>query len=268
MDRRVIPIVFAAALLLAACGTSGGSDGSASGSGPGSGSGSTSRTTTTASAGSGPTSTTSSPTGSGSHAKATTAQLEKILPAATDVGPRYSLDPSSGSTSGNASTSPDPVFAQACPEAAALDIGGTGADNTDQAKASFSTDDDRSIEVALDPTPVGLQPKDMGKIIDAFNACKDIEITEQGTPMTMSMAAKELSGHGDGGMDLTMKLAFTVMNNPITIEFHGYIFSVDGVGVSVLATSGLDPSTAKVQPADDGRLDPLAKLMEQRVKDL
>lgn len=260
MTRRLLPALLAVALLLVGCGTSGGS-------------GAATTTTTTSSGGStssgaSGSATTTSSAGPGGASGITTAQLEKVLPTAEEVGPDYTLDPAGDDTSGNSEATNDPAFEKACPEAAALDIGGTGAENDDEAKASFSADDDRGIEVSLDPTPVGMEPKDMAKVIDALNSCEDVELTEQGTKMTMSMAAKELSGHGDGGIDLTMGLTFTLLGAPLRIEFHGYIFTVDGVGVAVLATSGIDPDTMQVKPADDDLLGPLADLMEKRVKDL
>lgn len=264
--RRTTPaaIALTAVLVLAGCGASGGNESSSgtktdtkttSASDGGGSTKDTKATTTTTEADSGP---------------ITEAALKAILPEASDIGPDYTLDEiTTGGDSGDSSTTTEPdatdkAMEEACPEVSKLDFGTSGG-NDDEVTASFKTKDDRGMEVSLDPTPSGLDEKDLGKIVDAFNACKEIKVTEQGTDMTMTLKAEKLDGFGDFGIKVNFDLSFQMMGSDIGLQFHGYVFKENGVAVSVLATSGLDPATMAAVPADVKLLDPLSAEMEKRV---
>lgn len=261
--RRSTPaaIALTAALLLAGCGASGGNESSSttaktdtkSTSATTDGGGSTKDTTTTEAEG----------------GSITEAALKAILPEASDIGPDYTLDEitTGGDSSDSSSDEPDATdkaMEEACPEVSKLDFGNSDG-NSDEVTASFKTEDDRGFEVSLDPTPSGLEEKDLDKIVDAFNACKEIKVTEQGTDMVMTLKAEKLDGFGDFGIKVNFDLKFQMMGSDLGLQFHGYVFKANGVAVSVLATSGLDPATMAAVPADVKLLDPLSAEMEKRV---
>ena len=264
--RRTTPaaIALTAALLLAGCGASGGDDSSSTTTKADS-----KTTSTTSDGGSTKDTTAATTTTEAKGSSITEAALKAILPEASDIGPDYTLDEittggDSGDSSDDEPDATDKAMEEACPEVAKLDFGTSGG-NEDEVTASFKTKDDRGIEVSLDPSPSGLEEENIDEIIDAFNACKEIKVTEQGTDMVMTLKAEKLDGFGDFGIKVNFDIAFQMMGSDLGLQFHGYVFKANDVAVSVLATSGLDPATMAAVPADVKLLDPLSAEMEKRV---
>lgn len=273
MPKRLLPALIAAALLLAGCGASGGDAATTSRSG-----GQEPASTTTADAGGddgGDDETTTTGEDDGGGKELTSDDLEAILPTAADIGPDYEVkeddDDVYESTTTTAPGEEDPTEAalrEACPKAAELDLMSDEA-NEDEVGVEFATEDDRGIEVTLDPTPVGIDDDTIDDIVEAFNDCGVVEFEDPDSgSMTMELSAERLDGVGDFGIEIRLDTALTLFGVPITIGFHGYLFDVDGVGVSVTSSDGLDPGTFESVEGDDDLLPGLAAEMEQRVEAL
>ena len=255
--RRTTPLAtlaLTASLVLAGCGTSGG-DGAGTGSG-----------------GEG---------GAGTPADVTTAQLEEILPTAEDIGPDYVLDEidSSGAeddadedgtddtTEDETDDSMDAAMDEACPEAAELDWADGIGEDGDEVTASFSTEDGRSLEVGLS-LGAPITEEQVDAMVDALSSCTEIEIEEDGTAMTMDLSAEKTEGLGDYGMQIAYSFSFDFFGVPFEMSVAGNAFVVDGVGVTVMASSGMDEASMEPIPEDADLVDPLSEEMQGRVEAL
>lgn len=263
----LIALLVAALLALAGCGASGGDESATTTAADGD----PAKTTTTADGGG-----SDGDSGSAGTATVTSEQLEAILPSAEDIGPDYRVKETTSATdpAETTTTSPDEAdpsqkaFEEACPKAKELDLL-NDEENLDEVTREFTTEDDRGIEVALDPTPDGFDEKTLDAIIEAFNDCGTVTFTDETMgDVSMDLSAKRLEGHGDLGAEVTFVTDFALFEIPVTLEFHGYLFVVDGVGVSVTASGGLDSDTFESVPGDSDLLAPLSDEMEQRVKAL
>ncbi len=146
-------------------------------------------------------------TGGNDHADATPAQLEAILPTADDVGADYELDESDedDSTDNDADgDGTDDDMADACPALAELSLEGSAADNEDEVTRSFTADDDRSVEVSLDPTPADLTEDKVAELVDAVNECGTVDLSDDESTMTMDLSAELDDSFGDYGVRLTI----------------------------------------------------------------
>lgn len=257
MRRATLIALTALALLLVGCGTSGGSDSAETDSGG---------------------ATTTADDGSSSEPKAVTSkQLEKILPVAADIGEGYEVSDttrpgaSTTTTPGGSTTAPDPMEAEMkkqCPKAAELDFLDDTDTTNDEVGVEFKNAKDQGIEVSLDPTAGPINEENIDQVIEAFNDCGTLNVTDPDMgEMEMKLSAKPLEV-GDFGADITLNAKLDLFGVPVTLDFHGYIFSVDGVTVSVTAISGLDSTSMEPTPLDDERLPDLAAEMEDRVKSL
>ena len=258
MRRPLLIALTAFALLLVGCGTSGGSDSSSA------------KTEGDSTA----------TTEDGSPKKVTSKQLEAILPKAADIGAGYEVSDtkrageSSSSTttsSDTGTTTPDPMQAEMekqCPKAAELDFLDDTDTTNDDVSVEFKNDKDQGIEVSLDPTGGPVTEDNIDQVIEAFNDCGTLTVTDPDMgEMTMELSAKP-TDVGDFGADITMNAKLDLFGVPVTLDFHGLIFSVDGVTVGVTASSGLDANTMEPTPIDDEDLPDLAAEMESRVKTL
>jgi hypothetical protein len=251
MRRSLILVLMAGSLLVAACGTSGGD-----------------ATTTTA-----------------APPAFTSEDLEAILPAASDIGPDYTLEESSDDESGGAAEDEDDdeattgadeedpsdkAFEEACPKAQELDLMDDEADeNDDEVSVEFSTPRDQGIEVALDPTPGEMDEAKLEELIEAFNDCGTIEYEDPDTgTISMTLSAEPLEDVGDFGADVSLRASLELFGVPIEIDFRGYLFVVDGVGVTVTASGGIDSGTFEATPGEADLLPGLAAEMETRVRSL
>ena len=262
MRRSLLILLAATSLLVAGCGTSGGDDAAPA----------ASDSTTTSPDGGATTSPDKATTTTKAHRPVSQAQLESIMPTAADIGPDYEVKASTDDPTDTTTTTPgdvdpsDKAFEDACPKAKALDLM-TDEANPDEATVEFSTNDDRGIEVDLDPTPGPMSEEKLDQIIDAFNDCGTVSYTDPDTgKVSMKLSAKKLEGVGDYGVDVSLNASMELFQIPITIGFRGYIYVVDGVGVTVTASDGLDPSTFETTPSDQDLLPKLAAEMTKRVK--
>ncbi|WP_426573371.1 hypothetical protein [Aquihabitans sp. McL0605] len=254
MRRSLIVALIAASLLFAGCGTSGGDDAATDDDGA--------AVTTTAA---------DSSTTEAQHAPVSKADLESILPTADDIGPAYTVKEPDHEQGGTTTTTvaedpADAALAKACPEAAKLGLMDDEV-NDDEVAREFSTQDGRGIEITLDPTPTGMSDAAVDDIVEALNSCDTITYTDPDSgKVSMDLSAERLADIGEYGVDVSLKASFELFEVPVALEFHGYLFVVNGVGVTVTASSGLDQSTFETVPADTDRLEPLSIEMEQRVK--
>jgi len=268
--------------LLASCGTSGGNDAADT----------DAKTTTTASASDDGAddpvdeTTTTADDGGGEEASGvTSAQLADILPTVDDIGAGYEMsdedladnddaadepDESDDESSADEEDPMDQAIIDACPGAKILeDLDDSDDENLDEVSREFSTEADATIEVALDPTPGLFTEETVGKIVDGLADCGTIETEdEDGNAMTMDIAAEETDAYGDYGMTMSMSAEFSMMGTTIPIDFEGLVYNVDGVTVSVIATSGLDDATFEATPGDYDMIPELASLMQERVESL
>lgn len=204
------------------------------------------------------------------------ADLEALLPTEEEVGPDYTLDSSSADgtdDSGDDETdSTDEQFKEACPGLEQLDFLDSAADAGDEsAMVSFVTEDDREIEVELDPTSEDFTEDNLDQLVEAFSGCEDIEITdEDGISYTISITAEPDGSRGDFGLRVDMDIAIDFMGTPVTFQFAGQAFKIGDVGVFVSATSGLEETETDFTPVplDEEILSDLSDLMENRVNDL
>ena len=81
----------------------------------------------------------------------------------------------------------------------------------------------------------------------------------------MTITAERNDDVGDFGVQMSMDATFELMGSPVEISFRGRIFSVDGVTVSVVATSGLDDTTFQAVPGDYDLVPTLSNEMQDRV---
>ena len=227
--------------------------------------------------------TTTSTEPSGQTANVTTEQLKAILPTLEDLNdPAYteeevelgsdeSDDPEDGEDE------EDDPFAKACPGVSELEFfdDTDGDTNKDSVSVSFSAPDDREVEVRADPTPIGLSSDELENAIKVLNACGEVTIEDEffGS-MKIKFEAERDNSFGDHGLRLTMATSFTVMGETLPLEFVGYAFHTEGVGVFVSVSSGFDSSEASAienptpVPADAHHLEPLSALMVERIANL
>jgi hypothetical protein len=240
--------------LLAACGTSGGQDA--------------------------PTASEDQTEPDGGGATATREQLEALLPTAEEVGSEYELDESSADgddDDGDDEDEDDEIdrqFEEACPGIADLDFldSGSGADD-DAASATFTTEDDREVEVNLDPLLDELNEDNVDALVDALADCTDIEVTdEDGFTLAIDIRAERDDTFGDFGLRMDFEATVTAMGFEIPLTFAGQAFSVDGIGVTISATSGIieDDEAMELTPVpfDEDVLASVSELMAERVGSL
>lgn len=256
--------------LLAACGTSGGDDASPSGD---------KATTTAATGGSEDTTTTEGSDDGGDAAGPSSAALADILPTVEDIGEGYEQsdedladDPEddSSDTGDDESDPTEDAILEACPGAKVLEeLDNTSGDNPDEVSREFATESDQTIEVALDPTGEDFSEENVDTVVEALADCGTIKTTdEDGNEIEMTIEAERDDEFGDYGVKMSMDATFEIMGTPVQIEFRGQIFTVDGVTVSVVATSGLDDTTFEYVPGDYDKVPELAAEMQDRVTSL
>jgi hypothetical protein len=226
---------------LAACGASGGDDSAAS-------------TTTTA---------------------LSSATLAGALPTAADIGPDYEVsdedlsDEADDDEATEDDDSSDEAIYDACPGAKVLEDLDTGEANPDEVSREFSTDTDKTVEVALDPTPGSFTEAKVDEVVEALADCGTIKTAdEDGNEIEMTITADRTDEYGDFGIEMGMNASFDLMGTPAKIEFRGVIFSVDGVTVSVVAASGLDDATLDFVAGDYDLVPEIATSTAERVSAL
>lgn len=253
--RRSLAIAAACSLLfVAGCGTSGGDQASDSKGGD------AGATTTAAEA----------------PAKAvTTDQLEALFPKPSEIGPGYGKpEITHGSNSSNSDINDDgadgmdAAMKEQCPKAAELDFLNDSEPNKDEVSAKYKTKKDQEIEISLDPTPGPVNEDNLDQVIEAWNDCGTVTLTDPSTgEMKMELAAERLDGVGDYGAKISLNATFELFGMPIGIDFTGYLFNVNGVLVGVTAAGGLDDSMEAVK-GETQLLEPVSKLMQERVESI
>lgn len=203
-------------------------------------------------------------------------ELEALLPTEEEVGNGYVLEESTAD--GTAETdddedtdSTDQQFEEACPGLAELDFLDDASDADDSsAMVSFATEDERELEVELDPTSEDFTEDNLDELIDAFADCQDLEITdEDGFTSTISISAQPDGSRGDFGLRLDMDISIDFLGTPVSFQFAGQAFKIDDIAVFVSATSGLEETETDFTPIplDEELLGDISDLMENRVND-
>jgi hypothetical protein len=201
------------------------------------------------------------------------AELAGILPTAEEVGDGYEVseeDLTDEAEEPDAEDEEDPTedaILEACPGAKVLEeLDDTSGDNPDEVSREFETDDDRTLEVSLDPTGGDFTEENLDTVVEALADCGTIKTKDdEGNDIEMTLEAERDDRYGDYGVAMTMDATFELFDEALTIEFRGQIFNVDGVTVSVVATSGLDDATFEVVPGDYDKVAELATEMQDRV---
>ena len=255
--------------LLAACGASGGDDAAPSGD----------EATTTAvadegSANAASTTTAGSDDGGDVTDAPSVAALVDLLPTAAEIGDGYEVsdedltdEPDDESTDDTTTSDPtEDAILEACPGAEVIqELDNSSGDNPDEVSREFSTDTDKTVEVSLDPTGGDFTEENVDKVVEALSDCGTIKTEEDGTKVEMTIKAERNDDLGDFGVQMSMDATFELMGTPVEISFRGRIFSVDGVTVSVVATSGLDDTTFQAVPGDYDLVPTLSNEMQDRV---
>lgn len=209
-----------------------------------------------------------------------TAALADALPTVDDVGNGYEM--SEEDLDGEASNDPDEdddndgsdptdqAIIDACPGAEILNELENEDDSSDEITREFSKAGDVSIEVGLDPTPGNFTEETVDKVIEALADCETITTTDEetGGEIELTLEAERNDDYGDFGLELSMSATFELLGQPVSIEFQGVIFSVNGVTASVVATSGFDEDTFEVVEGDYDLVPELATLLDERVSAL
>jgi hypothetical protein len=255
--------------LLAACGASGGDEASPSGD----------KATTTAAAsegsgddGSGSTTTEASDGGDPADVPSVAALVD-ILPTATDIGDGYEVsdedltdEPDDEASDDTGSDPTEDAILEACPGAEVIqELDNSRGDNPDEVSREFSTDTDKTVEVSLDPTGGDFTEENVDKVVEALADCGTIKTEQDGAKVEMTIKAERNDDVGDFGVQMSMDATFELMGTPVEISFRGRIFSVDGVTVSVVATSGLDDTSFTAVPGDYDLVPTLSNEMQDRV---
>ena len=204
----------------------------------------------------------------------TVAALVDILPTAEEIGDGYEVseedltDEPEESDEGDDEDDPtQDAILEACPGAEVLEeLDNSSGDNPDEVSREFSTESDQSVEVALDPTGGDFTEENVDTVVEALADCGTIKTEdEDGNAIEMTLKAERDDSYGDYGVAMTMEATFELFGSPLSIEFRGQIFDVDGVTVSIVASSGLDDATFEVVPGDYDKVPELASEMQDRV---
>lgn len=274
MRRTLLALIalLAAVGLLASCGTSGGNDDASTTTAAADDGAADEGTSDESGSDEGSSDEGSSDEGSSSGSDATAEELVALLPTAEEVGGDYQLD-DSGVDEGDDDSDDeemDAQFEEACPGIAELEFLGQG-DGQPSAVASFSTEDDREIEVELDPAADELSGDNIDAIVEALADCKGVEVAdeEMGGSFTIDIAAERDDTYGDVGLRMDMTATIALFGMEIPFSFAGQAFSVDGIGVFVSATSGVleDEENFEMTPVplDEDVLASVSELMAERV---
>ena len=208
---------------------------------------------------------------------ASTEDLKAILPTLDDLDdPDYvdeEVQLGADDTSDESDDSSDQEIEDACPGISELEFfDDTQSDDDDSVSVTFSADDQREVEVRLDPTATALTEDNLDKAIEVLNDCGEVSLEEDGTEMTMYFHAERDDSFGDHGLRLEMQASFDYLGMGIDLEFIGRAFWTDGVGVFVSASSGFEESDSGMPgdavPLDEDHIDAMSELMVERVGSL
>lgn len=244
--RRTVPLLLAAAVLVAGCTKAGDTASNGGGGGADAGSG-----------GSGGTS-------------VTVEQLEELLPARADLDPAYRPAEDDDDDDGAAM---DDALEEACPDAAALSEQlGTDEDEDEGQKATraFEAADGRSFEVTLNAAPKSITDDEFEAMTDALNGCDEITFSEGGFDYTMVLEVETDDELGDQAFRATFLLTAesSALPEPLEIELHALSFRRGSVGVTIMATDGIDEDTFQAIPADVELVEEWGERLDSEVADL
>lgn len=199
----------------------------------------------------------------------TVADLEAALPEASDIGPDYTVKADSAD-SGN-SDAGDEAIKKSCPEAAELiDLDR----DVDRARRKFETNDNRGVEVELEPgasTTEQWSKTNLESLMNAVNGCDPISYVDSGMNVEMKLNGTFDSNFGEHSGTLTIDATLSGVSptgsGSLELKMVGRIFIVGDVAVMINVSSGADEQMQAV-PGDFELLDPLSKQMEKAVTDL
>jgi len=200
--------------------------------------------------------------------------LARILPMADEIGADYTeVAPQSDEEVATDDNSADDNLIQACEALEDLDYFGSNDGDDDQVSASFEAEDQREIEVRLDPSPTRLAADTVDDLVAAFNKCGEVTIDDENTDSTITfqLAAERSDQFGDFGLELTLDASFELLGAPLELSFHGQAFVSEGIGVFISAISGFETDETQqttLVPADVDLLPAIAALMDERTASL
>jgi hypothetical protein len=189
-------------------------------------------------------------------------ELDAIMPTDENVPGDYELEEGtrvSDQVNDEDEDGTNDVLEKACPAMDLLSLGGTTGDNENEVIRSFTAPDGRVIEVAVNPTPQ-LTVGNASQLVDAINECGRVRQREGGAELIIDFSAELDDSFGDYGLRVNMEAKADGLD---ALEFQGQFFVVDGVGVSVFASSGTNPDTGRIVLANLDRINSLS----QRVVD-
>lgn len=213
-------------------------------------------------------------------ASVTAADLETLLPSASDVGADYRVDDSKDD-SDSSDDQMDSAVKKACPEMVDVleGMGGKFAEKSHDADRpdadrKFVTDDDRQIEVELkvtDPSKAVTKAK-IAQLVAAAHKCKtfDVPMSDIGGKASVTLGVHADDTYGELGMVVTLRMVMTGKMFPKSITMNGtmQMFESHGIGVTVSAFDGLDTSTLETVPGDLDIVARLARDLDGRIPDL
>jgi len=246
---KIALVAASLAFLVASCGSSSGSDASSD---------TTAKKTTTTAA-------EKSTTTAANDDRPTTADLEAILPAASDLGAGWTVDTSTD----DSSSAQDKAMDEQCP--ALKDLGTTNdVADKNKAKRSFTNAAGEQVAVSLSNDADKVDQAELATKIEAVNSCGPITTTSDGVKTTIQLQAKANDTYGDFGvqMQANVTLESEQLPQPVELNLYGLMFRSGNVGVSITGFDGLDQSTLKVTPVDTDTLVTQAEAMESAVKNL
>ena len=243
--RRSVSVLVAGALLvLAGCGSSGGSDGE--------------KATSTTAASKATTTEATSTTSAGAGTGPTAAQLEAILPTVAEIGEGWMPD--------DTPDTPDAAEIATeteCPDAANL----LAAPADDEVAMAYNGPGQEIVAVSLAAGVEPIDPAAAKSAVDTINACAPVTATQDGLPYKATFDASVDDSFGDGGIKLIVTTTVGEPGNSYELVTDRLVFTVGSVGVTI---TGLDGSAeaGTVSRLDKSDVETLATEMAARVKAL
>lgn len=192
--------------------------------------------------------------------------LRPLLPTATDIGPDYSVDDDGDDADEDDEENP---LDEACPAVAGL----AENDDTQIVTASFSAEDERSVEVDLNAAPAATDADGFDERIDALNSCGTVSFSEGGFDYEVTATAERDDSLGDVGAVITgdVTISSPQLDQPVTLVIRQHVFLVGRLGASIEVTSGVvqtGPATLEPVPGDVEVIDTLGPQLATALADL
>lgn len=195
----------------------------------------------------------------------TSADLEKLLPKAADVGGDYRVVSGTDGKSSSEDAAIDDAIKQACPELAdVMKAPKDSASDPNTVSRDFDTEDGRSVGVEL---KAGLKSSSvpdraaMKKLVDGVSKCGTVKFDSSGISFSGTLLMQADDSIGDFGA--VLKMTWTGVSDelpkPLVIDALIRMVAVGDVGVTISAFGGVDTTTMEGIPVDADIVDRLAK---------